>query len=93
MKTTTHTCDRCKKSGTAQELELYYVGIDVAMRYSTGDRSKRSAEWCGNCLIATGLATSYDITRNGEPFLLENPPTLEEMIRQIVREEVEEQTV
>ena len=88
MRKTILTCDRCKK-----EVEtLVEVGAGRRVK-SYGDDSRERmevcqflAEWCLECCIEMG------ITKPGKESLtlpFQPPPTLEDMVREIIREEIE----
>jgi hypothetical protein len=89
--TTTYTCDRCGVLKVEAPKFLTEVKIVTAAHWSRdGYRSLAIPPqmWCDDCLIATGLIHPGNVSRPAS----EAPavaPTLEEVIRQIVREEVE----
>ncbi len=88
MKKTILTCDRCKK----EVEELHDVGAGKREYHNSlyGEGSfyevrQLCAEWCLNCCIEMG------ITKVRETDIKEKDPipTLEDLIREIVREELE----
>ena len=91
MRKTILTCDRCKKEAS----ELHAVGAGLRIQrygsYTSAGNSMEvmqlTAEWCLDCCV------EMHITRPGATSAaipLEKPPTLEDMIREIIREEVRE---
>lgn len=93
MKVTTYTCDRCKKSETTNDnLQLLYVAVGLRRErydsyrpgYSLDDKQLREQEWCVNC--RTELGIHEPIPKQPVPGPVY--PSLEEMIREIIREEV-----
>ena len=91
--TTTYTCDRCG-SESVDVSHLKCVSVRVVNSPSHRepvwkDDSNRYAEWCYACLAETGVWKRRDpeTGKNVEP---EEETTLEELIRQIVREEQSE---
>jgi hypothetical protein len=89
---TTYTCDACKKGIVregAKRDQLWYVtvyyreGASPQIAYSTGTRE---VHWCRACMERAGLTPVVE--------LKENPPevvkTLEDVVREIVREEISE---
>ena len=84
------TCDKCNEVVPAKE-QLWNIGIVKACHPSTlhnryADDLLR-AQWCRPCMVKAGL-----LGTNDEIKALEQPPTaptLEDIIREIVREEME----
>ena len=88
MVVTTYTCDRCKESVSGEDtLKLFriFVGyghyFDDARKRATGQ-----VEGCEKCRIETGLQGPD----KNQPEIIPQEPTLtlEDLIREIVREEV-----
>jgi hypothetical protein len=91
---TTFICDRCKKVVASRD-ELY----ELELTATGGYRSSTSGEytphialqsgthWCRECLIQSGMFNWTPAAPIQHP---ETPPTLEELIRQIVASAVEE---
>lgn len=90
---TTYTCDRCKKDQPERK-DVYEIKLTAeggSYAYSTGRFNsiaafQSGAHWCRACLIETGFFTWT--TAEAKP--PETPPTLEEMIRQIIATAIEE---
>ena len=86
MRITILTCDRCKKEAE----NLIEVGAgERHHQYSYGrpggyDFYQLFAEWCLNCCIEMGIAKPT----KDSPKPIEPQPTLEDFIREIIREEV-----
>jgi len=93
MKTTIYTCDRCKaESADNKILDLAIISIGVKDAsygsYSSitlRDCANREVEWCIKCRTETGIEREREET----PKPLPKPPTIEEMLREIVREELQ----
>lgn len=94
MQTTTITCDRCKKSATTKEekdaLSVLEVAVGVYDTHRYGGESSftirdktHHAEWCKECHEALGLF--FHRPENPQHAEL---PTLEQIIRDIVSDEV-----
>jgi hypothetical protein len=86
MKTTTYKCDRCGAEDTDNQIGLNFIKVGYG-QYITDASCRPMVEWCHKCRIETGLQKPSEKmpgVKPGEP-----PPTLEEMIREIVREEME----
>ncbi len=91
MTTITRTCDRC--GATVQKAEELYVikltasgghysYVDHKMYEQSAFQSGR--EWCIDCLVGTGFFYRKDPEiKQPDPL-----PTLEEMIREIIRSEI-----
>ena len=88
MKTTIFTCDRCKKE--VEKLEEVGAGRRVkSYGYGGGERMEACqflAEWCLECCIEMGITKLWKESPT-PPFPIQPPPTLEDMIREIIREE------
>jgi len=90
MRKTILTCDRCKKEVD----KLSEVGAGIrSHQYSsygiTGDAyvvHQLGAEWCLDCCIEMGIAKPCKES-SAQP--IQPSPTLEDMIREIIREELE----
>ena len=86
-------CDRCQKEWNSNEDKNPLRGVSVAIhRQDSGARGcpedKWKAQWCKECLTATGLWRTYEEASNPD---LPEPLSLEEMIREICREEIDAQ--
>jgi hypothetical protein len=85
-KTITYICDRCGAEKQDNDKFLHVVQVSVF----NANQIRWVRYWCEPCMTATGL---FHLPRGIKP---ENavppaPLTLEEVIRQIVREEIKEQ--
>jgi len=88
MRTTTFKCDRCGAESTGDDtigLEKVVVGSGRFYDYS----QRGESEWCKKCRIETGVEKPDKNTPEIAP--IDPLPTLEEMIREIVREEIQNQ--
>lgn len=85
MRTTTYKCDKCGKEDTTNNLGLADVGVFVGtFQHYGGSARKYIKEWCLECRREAGLAPSKE-----QPCVQAEPVlTLEDMVREIVREEV-----
>jgi len=97
MKREIAVCDRCGKSAETPEekktLDLHKVilGTQKTYNYFGGeklyaDHANWEKDWCLECRKATGLAVVMEKAGNNLP--KEQVPTLEDMIREIVRQEL-----
>lgn len=89
MQTTIYKCDRCGEESTdRQEINLDRVGVFVGIyerRFSYGSPSvELIKEWCQNCREKYGL-----VQKVKESKVEVTPTTLEDMVREIVREELD----
>lgn len=90
-KRTYYTCDRCGKQKAGEPNFVENVGIRVGPAYShTTMFFDLQADWCRNCLIETGLRdpAAHILT---DPPAPDPKPTLEDLIREIIRECIEEE--
>lgn len=94
-KVTTYTCDRCGASSTdVEELEILEVRIVWYPNYrynksnQADDYKNRKADWCKNCRVELGIIDP-DVHRL-EVTPIEPPPTLEDLVREIVKETLSE---
>lgn len=88
---TTYTCDRCGE--IRENIDLKTVSIVIGhgagrSRFvsGSGDLSMKSVDWCCRCLEELGILPVPPKPKEGEP----EPKiaTLEEIVREIVREEI-----
>ena len=88
MIVTTYTCDKC---GAAKDNadNMWKIGIVVeSPDYRTARQDVRNEQlWCRSCVVSKlgTLAPTKDTPPQPDPL-----PTLEDMIREIVREEIGE---
>jgi len=92
MRKTILTCDRCKlkvdeliEVGAGRRSRSY--GLSYAGSGTTMEVVQLTAEWCFDCCIKMHITRPH-ATSAAIP--LETPPTIEDMIREIIREEVRE---
>lgn len=90
MRKTILTCDRCKKEvkdlvevGAGKRSIQYYSFSPSGTTY---ELFQLSAEWCLACCIEMGIAQPCKESK-AQP--IQPPPTLEDMIREIIREEID----
>ena len=91
---TTYTCDKC---GHAQDKndQMWNIGVvighDASIYY--GNRTPNPVQlWCRDCIEGLGLLPPGGGAKDAPP-LPDPPPTLEDMIREIVRQETAARTV
>lgn len=84
MKTTTYTCDRCKIFDNTNTIDLITVKITL-FNYDT---EVRSIEWCRKCLVETGLLKGNNLHLYPEAKIVIPPPTIEDLIKEIIHQEV-----
>lgn len=94
--TTIFTCDHCKETAVDQRDFLTEVRVQLASpyAYSSGgfrDSNVQSAAWCKKCLVEFGLVHvgNTHLPAAAAPAV---PPTLEEVLRAIVQEEIQAAT-
>lgn len=87
MRTVILKCDRCGATAENDTTFLKHVAVGVNWRYGfqAADR-KLEAEWCHECLIKTGLRRPQNEAE--EKIAPPAPPTLEDIVRDIVRDEI-----
>lgn len=88
MKTTTYRCDRCGAEDTTNNIGLQFVFVGFGEYLSDAKKRSQNKEWCLRCRIETGLQIP---SSNYRPEIkpIEPEPTLEDMIRMIVRDEIQ----
>lgn len=91
---TLNTCERCKIEKPAEEMPLFDVAIGVqeydyrygsSRTYFLNDNLYRKAQWCADCCHVVGI--KIDRTKVEKP-TVETAPTLEDIIRGWIGEEV-----
>ena len=100
MQTTTYKCDRCGAEDATNALALQEVTIGLrrtgysmvtggAYTYTDdhGRDSRPRVEWCRKCLVETGILPRHPSVDAALP-VPPPPPSLEDMVREIVREEL-----
>lgn len=92
MKKTILTCDRCKLDVDAlNEVGAGLRSIKYGM-YGSGYHSwdlggQIHADWCRPCCVEVGFITENYGKKEEKPII--PPPTLEDMIREMIREEID----
>lgn len=90
MKTTTWTCDRCSKAQDTPE-QMWEVGLAVKSldnrHYTPTVDIMQKQEWCRACLDRYSVLIRWAAP---EPLTETSAPTLEDFIREMVREVVKE---
>ena len=84
------TCDRCKKTGSPEIVELRGIYLRVSSKpyeeYSQASLvSNHKAEWCDECVRKVGIWPPAGLPPEQ---VMSPPPTLEDLIRDIVRQEL-----
>ncbi len=88
--TTTYTCDRCGKWEVDKSDFLVPVAVRVGSSWAKDGWTNAiipTQMWCKECIAAMGILHPGTMGMNAP--LLSVAPTLEEVIREIVRDEVE----
>ena len=84
-----HTCDRCKRQGSEEEIQLrgVFVRVNTNLHDYGGGTAVHTltAQWCDNCVREFGLWPHNSNCKGPAP--IDPPPTLEDLIREICREE------
>ena len=85
--TTTYTCDRCKSTSVDNEILLSTIRIQLQRRgtgvgYLESVTPEHTAQWCRACLEKAGITHPFNPATAELP---EKKPTLEDIIRDIVR--------
>ena len=81
MKKVTYTCDRCHATDQTNSIDLLPIQVQVFSFKSI----VKTAEWCRNCLNITGLLSDTNPVLEVEKIV--PPPSIEDIIREIIREE------
>ena len=90
MKTTTYKCDRCgAESVGGDTIKLLSIYLGEGQYMSDAVRRGGQKEWCLKCRIETGIHKPEMALPEIKP--VDPVPTLEEMIREVVREEIQNQ--
>ncbi len=85
---TIYKCDHCGDAKTNSDEDMHYVGILVKDMHPRYDRSSLHEQlWCRKCLVEVGIVDwiQHDAT------LPPTPPTLEDMIHEIVADAIADQ--
>ena len=90
MKTTTYKCDKCGAEDTTNEIDLERVGVFVGSyerSYSfcvCEPKIQLTQDWCKDCRHKYGLIPAIK-----ESKVEITPLTLEDMVREMIREEIQ----
>jgi hypothetical protein len=97
---TKYTCDRCGSSTDAETGTPFHRGemreIELRMRTLGAQQSftpMRIVEWCDRCVRLTGLVSIYEKLRaqlEAQGMAVPEPLTLDQLVRDIVREEIDD---
>jgi len=95
--TTTLKCDRCKQSWNLPDhRQLWRIGVSYytnAPAYYSSDFKQPNqghiAEWCRGCMVEMGLLGPSSDGEDKDKIRPDPPPTLEDLVRAICREEIE----
>jgi len=87
MKTTTYKCDRCGAEDTNNKIEISPIWFGYGDYITDVKRRAENKEWCLKCRIEIGLQKPRSDAPEAKP--IEPEPTLEDMIRMIVRDEIQ----
>lgn len=87
MRVQTVTCDRCKTDLSVEAQKTYGQVWDVEVRFTRTKTSLMKAEWCRTCCVEMGILGDEAERAKVNP--VEPKPTIEDFIREIVREETE----
>ncbi len=91
--TTIWKCDRCSKEWNSNDGGNPLEEVKVVSGQYEDPGKISPADWCQDCRIETGIYRPHLINKNGKRIKLEKkslppPLTLEELVREIVREEI-----
>jgi hypothetical protein len=87
MKTIIYKCDRCGTEDTNNIIGLDTIYVGAGQYFSDARNRAHGVEWCKKCRIETGIierVKSHPDIKSVDP-----EPTLEELIREIIREEIQ----
>lgn len=86
---TTYMCDRCANESTEP---LGFAHVEIRLRRINGNFSDPTphpvVQWCRPCLVALGLSRPNTI-RDEDVTIEDPPPTLEDIVRGIVKQALE----
>lgn len=86
MITTIYKCDKCGHQQITQK-QMYEIQVTRRpLELPHGHSLEKSAHWCRMCMEAAHIYPPASHKEAGKE--LPPPPTLEDLVRQIVREEV-----
>lgn len=89
MRTVTYRCDKCGDEDTSNKMDLTEIFVGTSgSSYAIG--KNLSQEWCRQCLISVGIVhPSYAKDKSNVPEVQE--VTLEDMMRDMIRKEIDNQ--
>ena len=83
---TTYTCDRCKNE-IIDLNQVWCVGIKYHFYGGNYNNNARpEVNWCRPCMIKMGIMGTEEERKVNQP--IEPPPTIEDLIREIIRKEL-----
>ena len=85
-KTTTLKCDRCGKTWVDGEGSERLRKVEIRLGNHGAPADTPSAGWCRECVAETGVYRTGEEEKNPD---LPTPLTLEEAIREIIRDEID----
>lgn len=88
MIVTTYSCDRCDHNQTTNQ-QMWEVGVHLRHCEGTTHSTQHKALWCRKCVEAVGIFPS-PLQKRGEDQTPPPAPTLEDMLREMIREEIGE---
>ena len=89
--TTTYTCDRCGTHRVDEANFLTQVCVKVGVAWSRDGYTNAVIPpqmWCLECVVGRGLLHPGSVSMDASKAPAQ-PPTLDEVIREIVRDEIE----
>ena len=95
-KTENRKCDRCGASsrtidGEGESLKLHTISVGVEVHiYGRRGVTGKKADWCTECCERTGLILPPKPKNNEPTPKIPEPPTIEDMLRELAREEAEQ---
>jgi len=98
MITKTYTCDKCGAESEDHQF-LWKLSLTPKVAYPESQYENdplwapaiKSVEWCFDCCLAKGLIQTEGDGRKTEEAAQTPPPTLEEMVRELVQDVIDEQ--
>ena len=92
MIVTTYTCDKCGHEQIGSD-QMWNIGISVTVysrtpQYSHSREPLKGELWCRPCVVKLGLLPTSEAVN--DPPQPDPVPTFEEMIREIIKEEIDE---
>jgi hypothetical protein len=90
-KTEIYACEHkgCTFTSTNDSGPMWNVSVFVTHYGDTYNHARKTEMWCRECVERTGLLPAAVITPREAKEVKANPPTLEDIIRQMIQEEIE----